>query len=89
MLTHKRAGYGVITSPNGITEMDTCTCKHCNKVWIVRDSKSKKQDLGGWCRTCQAMICSKCAGKPCKPFEKKLDEYEAKMKFVREFKNAT
>ena len=86
MLTPKRAGYGVLTDPTGTKEYDTCTCKHCNNAWVVRSSDpNNKGDPGGWCRICMKPICPKCSGKPCEPFTQKLDRYEAKQKFIRNF----
>ncbi len=73
----------MIIGPGSTEEMDTCTCKHCNKVWYVRGT-AIKSNPGGWCRMCMAPICPQCAGKECVPFLKKLDEYEAKQKFYRE-----
>jgi hypothetical protein len=75
--THLRAGYATIVGPGVKTESDTCTCKHCCRVWVTRSSDpAVKGDLGGFCRICMRMICPTCAGKPCFPFEKKLDLYE-------------
>lgn len=89
MLTPKRAGYGVLVGPGYTKEYDTCTCKHCNKAWVVRSNDpNNKGDPGGWCRMCNAPICPECAGKECKPFLVKLDEIEAKDRLTRELENA-
>ncbi len=86
-LTPKRAGYGVITGPDGIKEFDTCNCRHCGRAWIVKSNDpNNKADPGGWCMVCNAMICPTCAGKECKPFLRKLEEYEKRQKLFAEMK---
>ena len=80
-------GYAVITSPNGVKQFDTLTCCHCNKVWIINDSKTGKQNLGGFCRMCMKPICNECVGKSCTPLEKQIEQYEQKQNFYREFEN--
>lgn len=84
-LTNTRAGYGTMTGPCGTTtyESDTATCRHCNYVWIVRSTRMSDADPGGWCALCRALICKHCAGKPCEPFEKKLDQIEARDRMMR------
>lgn len=70
-------GYSVITEPGKAdVECDTFTCKHCNTVVFVQPM-ARAEDLGGRCTLCDALICSKCVGKGCDPFEKKLDRIEA------------
>lgn len=78
----KKAGYAEITGPGQHKEFDTCTCKHCNRVWVVRSTETKDVDLGGWCMQCMAMICSDCAGKPCFPFEKQIEIYEQRQRLL-------
>lgn len=80
---NSRAGYATIFGSGKAVEYDTCTCVHCNHVWVVHGSDGK-ENLGGWCRQCQAMICNDCSGKPCLPFEKKLYLYESKQRLFRE-----
>lgn len=84
-LTNTRAGYGTMTGPCGTVtyEADTATCRHCNYVWFVRTTRGKDASPGGWCGMCSAMICDRCAGQPCKPFEKRLDEMEARDRSLR------
>ena len=79
---NNRAGYATITGPGRTQEYDTCSCVHCNRVWAIHGTDGK-ENLGGWCRQCQAMICSDCAGKPCTPFEKKLELYESRRRMFR------
>jgi hypothetical protein len=82
MITQKRAGYATISGPEGIKEFDTCTCKHCNKVWVVKSTEKGQGDLGGWCRMCMAPICPECADKGCYPFMKRLLKYEQRQKML-------
>lgn len=84
-LTPKKAGYATITGPKGTKEYDTCTCAHDNRVWVVRSSiKGIKADPGGFCRLCMKMICPRCVGKACVPFERKLKIYEDRQRMLRE-----
>ena len=78
-----RAGHLEIVGPDGRIEAETCTCFHCGRVWIVRGNE-QPTDFGGWCRTCMRMICTPCSGQGCRPFEKRLDEYEAAQRWGRQ-----
>lgn len=73
-------GYMVIVDPAmpAPVEFDTITCAHCNRVVRV------KKDPGGFCRVCMRALCGPCAdlGK-CTPFEKKLEAWEARDRFLR------
>lgn len=86
MRTPHKAGYGVLTSPHAPTrELDTCTCKHCNRVFVVRSSAPAiPAEVGGWCGLCARMICGRCAGKPCVPFERQLEQMEARGRLLRQ-----
>lgn len=63
-------GYATISGPEGIQEIDTFTCFHCNSIVHV------KGDPGGFCRHCMKLICPKCVGQGCTPFLKKLERWE-------------
>lgn len=84
MLTPKRAGYATITYSKGVKEFDTCTCCHCGRVWVTRSTEKGQGDPGGWCRLCMKPVCPTCAGKECKPFLRKLDEYEQRQKLFKD-----
>ena len=77
-LTHKRAGVATIIGPGVNNEFETCTCNHCNRVWVTRSTVKGNGDPGGFCRLCMKMICPTCVGKSCMPFEKKLKLYESR-----------
>ena len=69
-------GYAVVTSPDGQREADTFTCNHCNHLVEVKAGE-KAEDIGGFCKLCMELVCPRCAGGPCVPFEKKLEQQEA------------
>lgn len=84
MLTPKARGYLTIVGPGGLEqEADTATCRHCNRVWVVK-SKTGEGDLGGWCRLCSGMICAECSDQGCVPFERRLEQVEARSRFFRQ-----
>lgn len=84
-------GYAVIINPapgkvrldegrvgfacEGVTEFDTITCGHCNAVKHVR-VKERPEDLGGLCKQCMKLICSRCVGMGCTPLERRIEEME-------------
>lgn len=64
-------------------EHDTFTCRHCQRVVAVKP-KASPSESGGWCFSCDALICAGCAaaGK-CVPFEKQLERAEARAQLRR------
>jgi len=84
-------GYLIITDPDpqrskGETareEYDTFTCAHCNTVHKVKPM-AKTFEAPGRCFQCDQLICQKCLGFGCTPFERKLEEMEARDRFRRE-----
>ncbi len=79
-----KSGYATITSPQGVKEYDTCTCKHCNAVWTIRSTEKGQGDPGGWCTICARPICPNCVGKECFPLERRLELYEKSEKLFRD-----
>lgn len=61
--------------PSGLTQYDTATCFHCNSVFHV-SARMHPSDIGGVCKTCMNLICPKCLDKPCRPWEKQMEELE-------------
>lgn len=73
-------------------ERDTYTCGHCQnisftenvtvggtrklQVLLFRSDGSHVMADAGFCRNCFRHICPRCDGKPCVPFEKRLDDEE-------------
>ena len=70
--------------PEGMFECDTFTCGHCPRVTHVMP-KMDPADLGGLCKVCAKLICSRCVGKGCDPFEKKLERSEARDRARRSY----
>ena len=72
-------GYSCITDPDlGTIESDTFTCKHCNRVVMVKP-KTSPTDAGGMCGMCAGLICPACvADGRCLPFEERLARMEAR-----------
>ena len=81
----KPQGYGVMFGPDGvIEEHDTRTCAHCNTVHKIYP-RMKPEDMGGLCKICMGLICSRCVDLGCTPFEKKLEMVEAKDRALRSY----
>lgn len=72
----KPGGYATWTGEDGVREMDTFTCAHCQRIVHVKP-KCRIDELGGFCRACMKAVCPSCADKGCVPFEKKLEAAEA------------
>lgn len=93
-------GYGIVTSPDpshlhfdgtrreymraGVFETDSFTCFHCNRVTHVKP-KIDAADMGGLCKMCMELVCTKCVGGPCDPFEEKLLREEARYHALRSY----
>lgn len=78
----------VIGSGAGAGEWDTFTCAHCNTVHAVKPM-AKADELPDVCHLCgdkhrPSFICKNCLGKGCRPFEKALEQMEAKARFRAE-----
>jgi len=83
-------GYAFITSPvptkiildgmrceemgEGVFEIDTFTCCHCNSAKHVLAGEKTNEEY--FCRNCMARICPSCADFPCIPFMKKVEQAE-------------
>lgn len=69
-------GYAILIDPEvGNTEWDTSVCAHCQKVTHLK-ALVRPDEQGGFCRKCMALVCSDCAGKPCNPIMKQVEEWE-------------
>lgn len=70
MLIKGTSGFAQMFGPYGVQKSDTFTCNHCNSVvhvdWGQREFTR--------CAMCDRLICQKCRGKGCEPFEKRLEE---------------
>ena len=71
-------GYAqLIGAGRTVKECDTMTCSHCNNIVHIKPM-CDPAEVGGLCKMCMKYICPSCVGKGCVPFEKKLQEQEAR-----------
>ena len=76
--------YSIIFQPDAPPqESDSFTCGHCTRVVFVQPGH-RADDLGGLCKQCMSLICPVCVqtGK-CDPWEKKMEEMEARSRFLK------
>lgn len=95
----RAGGYAQITGPGlsglrdeGLAslhtqgECDTFTCGHCQRVVFV-PVRCDPASAGGFCRTCERLICSECAGLGhCFPLEEAIErqlEREHHLRWLR------
>ena len=80
----RAGGHLVGSDPEGIVdEADTFTCRHCQKIVVVRP-KQRPEDIGGLCRICMGLVCPGCAGGGCQPFERRIEAAEARGRLRRD-----
>ena len=78
-------GLATITDPDGIREVSTFTCNHCNRIVHVKTGASPT-DLGGMCGHCKHLICSECVEKGiCDPFMDQFARMEAALDARRSY----
>lgn len=68
----------------GVEEADILTCPHCQRTinlqaWRKDHSKGgTHNEMGGWCRRCEAPVCTACTVRMmkhgCEPFMKQVDK---------------
>lgn len=76
-------GYAIIVSPGSTKEADTFTCYHCQHIVTVQPLVSAT-DFGGLCKICMRLVCPNCVAQgTCTPWERQMDEMEAKERFRR------
>lgn len=81
----RAGGYAFSFDVDGIRqEMDTFTCAHCNHIVHIKP-KCNPDELGGNCRLCMKMVCPRCVDLGCTPFEKKLEQMEARDRAIRSY----
>lgn len=81
----KPQGYAMLSDPEtGVREADTFTCAHCNHVIHVKP-KMRPEDMGGFCRMCMKPVCQECVDGACVPFEKRLEQEEARYHALRSY----
>ena len=82
----KPQGYLIGLGPEGvISESDSFTCAHCQRVVIVKP-RCDPADMGGHCRICDKLICKRCvAYGQCVPWEKQMERMEARDAALRSY----
>jgi hypothetical protein len=73
-----------VSSLNKWGEADTFTCYHCQRIVHV-PVKGKAEDIGGQCKLCMGLICPRCVGKGCTPWEKQMEIQEAREDALRSY----
>lgn len=90
----KPQGYAQLVDPDHpLQEWDSFNCAHCGGVSLV-PARCSPTELGGWCFTCGAPTCQRCAARQaqtsvCLPFEQWLDMKEGTGRFRRQLDAAT
>jgi len=81
----KPQGYATIIEPGMATqELDTMSCAHCNAITHIKAGE-RPEDMGGLCKCCMGLICSKCVEKPCTPLLKSIEAEEARAEVLRSY----
>jgi hypothetical protein len=75
-------GYLQSVGPNGAAAADTFSCRHCQRIVVVRP-KERPEDIGGLCRLCMGLVCAGCSGGRCTPFERRLEAQELRGRLLR------
>ena len=83
----KPGGYALIVDPDadrGRKEIDSFTCFHCCRVVWVKPFQDPAA-CGALCKVCMKHICNRCAdlrdaGGLCTPWERQMEEAEAKQR---------
>jgi hypothetical protein len=60
-----------------VSVIETSTCAHCQIITDI-PHRRKMMDYVDICRSCMALICLQCAGKPCLPAMKRIEMAEEK-----------
>lgn len=73
-------GVGVTADPGlqalgNFGEADTFTCSHCQSIVHV-PPRADPSSIGGLCKTCMGLICPRCLGKACVPWERAMHDLE-------------
>jgi hypothetical protein len=74
-MSQKPGGVGIYTCDGIAVEVMTSTCVHCAKITDIQ-SRKRMLDVVDICRQCMRLICADCAGKPCSPWQKKIEAIE-------------
>jgi len=87
-------GVAITAMPYGeIIECQTFTCAHCQAIVNVvpgADGPHRQNDGSGLCMICFGLTCKRCQlaqskGAPCTPWEKKMEQIEARDRALRSY----
>jgi hypothetical protein len=87
-------GVAEMALPYGeIMHCQTFTCSHCNAIVNVvpgADGPDRQNDGSGLCLICMGLTCKRCQlaqskGAPCTPWQKKLEQMEARDRATRSY----
>jgi hypothetical protein len=81
----KARGYSIITDPAmpRPEETETFTCCHCQQIVDKPPFVAATDEaIGAWCTCCDAPMCKRCIGKPCRPIEKWLEQQETRRSYA-------
>jgi hypothetical protein len=69
---------GVVFICDGVTttELYSSKCQHCGVYTEGIPSQRKMMEYIDFCRVCMKFVCLKCAGGPCTPLIKKIEQQE-------------
>ena len=89
-------GYATLIGDRGLSEWDTITCAHCQRIVAVKPGTAATvyllttldgrtiEEMGACCRVCMGAVCLKChAVGTCTPWERKLEQMEARDRLTR------
>jgi hypothetical protein len=77
------SGHGTESGPDGTHHEDFYVCCHCQRGTVV-SPREDPANLGGLCKVCMRMICTRCVSKGgCDPWEEQMERMEARQRFLR------
>lgn len=71
----KPSGHFFISDPEGGSEGDTFSCKHCGLIQHVNPQSGKER---GYCAMCHGPTCGRLKCQSCEPLMKKIEAMEAR-----------
>jgi hypothetical protein len=85
-MAQRPGGIGILFMPEGAqVEVETSTCAHCQHLTDI-PSRRKMMDYVDVCRVCDKLVCLACAGGPCTPHMRKIEQMERD--YYRKMQNA-
>jgi hypothetical protein len=88
LLKSEPGGVNEVFDELGTVTEYASTCSHCQHITQF-PSKRKMMEHVDFCRGCMKLICLKCYGLPCRPYEKEADRQEAEFELRRAIERAT